>query len=723
MRKTKKTLSLLLALAMVLTLFAGVAQASANVRITSTTAVLTPGSNKALGTVNIAFDPVIGIAPVATSTATVVMVTLPSGVTWDDYDIAAATTTPASTPGSFEWTRTLVDAQTAIFRVSSTVPLYGSLSIETRADIASDFRGDILATVAVRSEHLDATQIFWEQSETERLGRVAATGTISTAITTPVVPRGVANQLVGNIRIVEAIAGSLTDVPTEPVADRTITLTAPSGVTFQSIAAGATITAVGSSTATRILTVDVVGAQTLNITGIHLNIGTGVPDGPIFIQVSGANATVAFVPVATVGAVGVVSINPINVPADPITAGRLDRRVAGIRFSETMADAFLGNRALVLTLPEGFSWHGTATVGWELSRVVSSSGRVLTIWTIATPAGPNFDINEIDINASAAAPEGDIVVTVGGTAGPSGTVTVGRLRRPVTVTAVTVPNVRVDSLDQTIGSITITENFVGALRNGSLTVSIVDPLPGMALVGTPTVTVSDVTGTEPAVFGGTVSGTTVTFTVARPFLAATTPATITISGIRLNRTVGLLRGVPVTVEVAGTSVLETGPATEVGGVDADTGIAAITENAARGANIARVTAANVVSATARTTVFTVGQTVFTVDGVAQPPLDVAPFIQDGRTMMPIRAAANAAGVTNDRILFNAGVITIMGDNRIAQFTLGSRVMLVNNTVITMAVAPAQVANRALIPVRYVAAALGVPVAWDVTARTVTVSVQ
>ena len=708
MRKTKKTLSLLLALAMVLTLFAGVAQASASVRITSTTAVLIPGSNRVLGTVTIAYDTAIGIHPIAANTATVVTVTLPSGVTWDADDITAATTTPAGI-----WTRERVDAQTAIFRATSTPAITGLLTILTRADIASDFRGDILATVAVRSESFDATQIFWEQSETERLGRVAATGTTSTAPSPTNVVRGVGNQSVSDIRIRENIHGSLTDG-----ADITIAL--PSGVTFANIV-GATI--VSPSTATTTVPSDA-ALQTITLSTIRLNVGPNVPDGPIIVTISGANATAATVTVATVGVVGAVTVAPRNAPADPITAGRLGEQVADIRLTENIAGALMPNRTISLTLPVGFTWNEVAEVSGDDFIVgtpdISDGGRTLTYWTPPTLAGGRyFDIDMVRINTRIDAPAGDIVVTVGGTAGASGTAVLGTLRRPVTVTAVTVPNVRADATGQALGNIVISEAFVGAIRTGTIELTLPS---GFTFDGTPTVTISDVVGTEPSITSAMAllpTNTTASVTLA----AAVTPtnaATITFSGIRVNsdRLMRVVFG-PLNVNVRGSAILEP-IATAAPNV---VGVSNVSHGAAVGDNIATVTAANVVSATARRTVFTIDSTAFTVDGVVQPPLDVAPVIVDERTMMPIRAAANAAGVTNDRILFNAGVITIMGDNRIAQFTLGSRVMLVNNTVIPMSVAPALVANRALIPVRYVAAALGVPIAWDVTARTVTVSVQ
>jgi len=198
MRKTKKTLSLLLALAMVLTLFAGVAQASATVRITSSTAVVTPGSDRNLGTLSIAVDTAVGEQTIRTDRATVITLTLPSGVTWDVDDVTS-THASALPTAAVAWTYERLDAQIAKFTVTGTTSTL-TLSLRPRVDIASGFRGNIDVAVTVQSENLTATEIFWTQTETERLGSVAAEGTITTVTDATNVQRGIGRQAVGNIR-------------------------------------------------------------------------------------------------------------------------------------------------------------------------------------------------------------------------------------------------------------------------------------------------------------------------------------------------------------------------------------------------------------------------------------------------------------------------------------------------------------------------------------------
>ena len=717
MRKTKKTLALLLTLAMVLTLFAGVAQASTDVRITSSAAVVRTGGERNLGTIVVSTGDSIAVG---IDTATVVTVTLPSGVTWnsEQFDADAIRDIGIIIDGGvLGVTSSLerVDAQVAKFRVRATTPLVNSFQIPLIADIASGFSGNVNATVSVQSENHVGGIIFWEQTETERIAVVAAGGTTSTAISTTNVSRGIGHQLVGDIRIRENIADVLTE-------GGRITLSLPSGVTFSEIGAGAVILA-GNSTAQTVVVPTSSAVTTMNITGIRLNIGPGVSDGPIIVTISGAEATAATVTVATVGAVGAVSVSARNVPADPVTAGQLGVEVADIRFTENLDGALLGRRTVTLTLPVGFTWNlvTVATTIMEANPSVTDSGRTLTYWTPADPTpstGSHFDITEARINTRIDAPAGDIVVTAGGTAGVSGTAVLATLRRAATVTAVTVPNVRADARAQTLGNIVVSEAFPGAFMEGSLTVELPS---GFTFDGTPSVAISDVVGTEPSIrtamaLNGDRTIATVELNRA---VTPTNAASVTISGIRVNATRlhRVLLGA-FDVNVGGTALLEL-----AGSAPNDPGISGVTHSSAVGANVATITVANIVAETARTTVFTIDATAYTVDGVNQPALDVAPVIQDGRTMMPIRAAANAAGVTAENILFDAGVITIIRGDRVAQFTLGSRVMVVNGVAMNMDVAPALVAGRALIPVRWVGTALGVPVAWDSAARTVTVTVQ
>ena len=104
-------------------------------------------------------------------------------------------------------------------------------------------------------------------------------------------------------------------------------------------------------------------------------------------------------------------------------------------------------------------------------------------------------------------------------------------------------------------------------------------------------------------------------------------------------------------------------------------------------------------------------------------MDIAPFIADGRTFLPIRYVAEALGVSEDNIIWNAATktVTIMKGNRIAAMTIGSSVVTVNGTAIQMDTKAMIKDGRTVLPVRYVAQALGAQIDWNAETRTVTVT--
>jgi hypothetical protein len=117
-------------------------------------------------------------------------------------------------------------------------------------------------------------------------------------------------------------------------------------------------------------------------------------------------------------------------------------------------------------------------------------------------------------------------------------------------------------------------------------------------------------------------------------------------------------------------------------------------------------------------VFTINNTKYTVNGVEQN-MDVAPYIKDGRTFVPVRYAAQAVGVTPENILYSDGKVTLIKGDKVVQLTIGSNVMLINGIAINMDVA-AEISNdRTMLPFRWVAQALGAKVNWDEATQTVT----
>jgi len=120
------------------------------------------------------------------------------------------------------------------------------------------------------------------------------------------------------------------------------------------------------------------------------------------------------------------------------------------------------------------------------------------------------------------------------------------------------------------------------------------------------------------------------------------------------------------------------------------------------------------------TVLTVGSTVMHHDGV-EVVMDVAPYIKDGRTYLPLRHCAVALGVDSENVLWDGPNrrVTLIKEDRIVQAEIGSATLLVNGDAVTMDVAPELVyPGRTMLPVRWVAEALGVEVVWDGATQTI-----
>jgi len=120
---------------------------------------------------------------------------------------------------------------------------------------------------------------------------------------------------------------------------------------------------------------------------------------------------------------------------------------------------------------------------------------------------------------------------------------------------------------------------------------------------------------------------------------------------------------------------------------------------------------------------TIGSTWLTVDG-KQTVLDAAPVIQNGRTLLPIRAIVEAFGGT---IEWNAElrVVTMYLNGRQVSLQIGNWQGYVDGvqTAIDASdskVVPFIISGRTFLPLRFVAENLGLQVDWDPVTRTVTV---
>lgn len=118
-------------------------------------------------------------------------------------------------------------------------------------------------------------------------------------------------------------------------------------------------------------------------------------------------------------------------------------------------------------------------------------------------------------------------------------------------------------------------------------------------------------------------------------------------------------------------------------------------------------------------VFTIGQAAYTVNGI-EKAAHTAPYIKEGRTMLPIRAVAESLGLT---VQWNSATRTasFTDANKVAAVTIGAKVMYVNGTPMPLTV-PAELTNdTTFVELRSLATAFGVQIDWDAAAKTATVS--
>lgn len=121
-----------------------------------------------------------------------------------------------------------------------------------------------------------------------------------------------------------------------------------------------------------------------------------------------------------------------------------------------------------------------------------------------------------------------------------------------------------------------------------------------------------------------------------------------------------------------------------------------------------------------TSSFTLDSTKYTVDGV-EYEMDAKAYAEDGRTMVPVRYIAQAFGIDQANVLYANQVATIIAGEKIIQVQMGSNILTVNGAQIQMDTAAVVKEGRAYVPMKFIAAALGVNVSYDAATKTATFS--
>ncbi len=116
--------------------------------------------------------------------------------------------------------------------------------------------------------------------------------------------------------------------------------------------------------------------------------------------------------------------------------------------------------------------------------------------------------------------------------------------------------------------------------------------------------------------------------------------------------------------------------------------------------------------------FKIGSREYKVNGTSKT-MDATPYIQNGYTMIPIRYVADALGIESKDIKANRGVITINAGGKTLTLTNNSTKVTVNDKVINMATKVIIKNGRTYVPVGEIGRLLDVKVSWNNNTKTAT----
>jgi len=694
-----KKIALLLVLAMLATMVM-VAPASAEgqpIKFANAFKIIDDIDNQTVGWFSIAPDDHKLID--AANWKTYVTIDFSSGAEWRTQPADSAAVTALISGFAGTATKVASDDDSLQFSVTHTAAVDGFSFQPTALDIASGTSGDVTATVTLQALDNNDNQV-WTQTGTVVLAKVGdAKATVTAKTAKKISGAGLAVKG-ADIEVTENEPDVLDIGDTVTLTIATSGVTWVAGVNGQTIGSGtaglSVLPAVRTDSKTVTFTVngdsDGIGGKLtvdLDTTG-YLDVAPGV-SGDIVITVASSDSALkdTDVVVATTGA-GSFTVTPKDVTDREGFPGKAGVTIGDLKVEANFAGAWASNGSITFTLKNAkWTAAGGAVAGFTEGSMYGDDRSIWYSVTGAPATEVTFDLPTINLDASAS---GDIVVVVGGTAGPSGEYVVGKVIPAATVEAAK-PAVKVNSLDQAAGDIKITE-----AKKTAFTVAedLVITLPnGIYFSKNPKVYLN---GDEKTVTWGTSPQGKSVATIPGATLTQDTAKldVVEIKGVAYDVD-SRFAAKDIVVELSGKFLSGTGGSTKTLATVAN----AVGESANSGAGS-----------------FVVGSTTYKKNGV-DVTMDVAPYISGGRTFLPMRFVANAMGVSDSNILWDdvAKTVTLIKGDKVVQVKIGSKAMLINGAAITMDVAPEIKGGRTMLPLRFIANAFGATVTWDAATQT------
>ena len=122
--------------------------------------------------------------------------------------------------------------------------------------------------------------------------------------------------------------------------------------------------------------------------------------------------------------------------------------------------------------------------------------------------------------------------------------------------------------------------------------------------------------------------------------------------------------------------------------------------------------------TTTTLVLTIGTDIVSVNGKATS-IDAAPEIVAGRTFVPIRFISESFGATVEWLPETQGITITLGDHTIG-LQIGNSTAVIDGSIISLPAAPYIKNGRTMVPLRVISEAFGGNVVWDPATRTITI---
>ncbi len=121
-------------------------------------------------------------------------------------------------------------------------------------------------------------------------------------------------------------------------------------------------------------------------------------------------------------------------------------------------------------------------------------------------------------------------------------------------------------------------------------------------------------------------------------------------------------------------------------------------------------------------VFQIDTEMYFIDNqIAGVEMTVAPFIRDGHTLVPVRFLANALGVDSDNISWENPIVTLSQPGfPVVKLTIGEKSINVDGEITSTDIAPLIKDDHTMLPARLVAEALGYQIAWQADQQVVLV---